>query len=117
MSKTWGVKTNISASSRTRSQAEIVQDIERGRISTEQQEGGSTTRRPRLTGFKAMASTEGGETAGRTSDDDELELLQSPCHTYQPGTYAGGGGEEMTALPRIGGLPERSGTHDSKDRG
>ena len=116
-SKTWGVKTNISASSRTRSQAEKMQDIERGRISAEQLEGGSTTRRPRITGFKAMTSTEGGETVGRTSDDDELELLQSPCHTYQPGTYAGGGGEEMTALPRIGGLPDRPGMHDSKDRG
>ncbi|OSS45096.1 hypothetical protein B5807_09398 [Epicoccum nigrum] len=116
-SKTWGVKTNISASSRARSQAEIVQDIERGQISAEQQEGGSTTRRPRITGFKAIASTEGRETVGRQSDDDQLELLQSPCHTYQPGTYAGRGGEEITALPRMGILPDRSDMYEPKDRG
>jgi hypothetical protein len=64
-----------------------------------------------------MASTEGGEMVGRESDDDELELLQSPCHTHQPGTYAGRGGEEITALPRIGVLPDRPDMYEPKDRG
>lgn len=116
-SKTWGVKTNISAASRTRSQVGTGQDIERGQISTKQREGGSTTRRPHITGFKAMASTETRETAGSESDDDQLELLQSPCHTYQPGTYAGSGGEDMTAQPKLGVLPDRSDMYEPKDRG
>ncbi|KAF3003525.1 hypothetical protein E8E13_005436 [Curvularia kusanoi] len=149
----YGVTTDISTSTGLKSQAETVQDIERGRFSTEQQQKPptwnplrtlfpkqsrslqtsfwasvdreavpspppndvSTTRRPHITGFHAMASRTGTDTTGRGSVDERLELLQIPNQTYQPRTHRRED-EGITALPRIGVLPDRSYAYQSGNR-
>lgn len=64
------------------------------------------TRRPNITGFQAMASrTEGAETTGKASVDEQVELLQVPNSVYQTTGQCGSEHDDITALPRVGVLP------------
>ena len=137
----FGVTTDISTASWTKSQAETVGDTERGYLEGEQtrtsvwnplrtlfpkqtrsfqtsfwssvDRSGSPplrnepTRRPNVTGFKAMDSrTEGAETTGKASLDEQVELLQVPSRTYQTFKQHGSEHDDITALPRIGVLTD-----------
>jgi hypothetical protein len=65
------------------------------------------TRRPNVTGFQAMDSrTEGAETTGKASVDEQVELLQVPSRAYQNSEQYGSRNDDITALPKVGILPD-----------
>lgn len=65
------------------------------------------TRRPNVTGFRAQAPrTEVAETTGKASIDEHVELLQVPDNVYRTLGRYGSEYDDITALPRIGILPD-----------
>jgi hypothetical protein len=130
----FGVTTDISTSSGTKSQTETVIDIERGHLQNELtrpslwnplrtllpkqsrsfqtsfwssvDRSGSPplcderTERHNATSIRAtMSRTEGAETTGKASVDEQVELLQVPTSIYPAGQHSPEP-EEITALPR-----------------
>ena len=68
---------------------------------------GEPTRRPNATGFQAMVTrTEVAETTGEANSDEQVELLQVPGNSYQSSRPRDSEYDDLTALPRIGGLPD-----------
>lgn len=75
------------------------------------------TRRPNVTGFLAMDQrTESAETTGKASVDEQVELLQVPRRIHQNAQYRSEH-DDITALPRIGVLPDDGYARDSSTRG
>lgn len=65
------------------------------------------TRRPNVIGFQAISSrTEGAETTGKASVDEQVELLQVPSSVYRATGNYGSAHDDITALPRMGVLPD-----------
>ncbi|KAJ4990484.1 cytidine and deoxycytidylate deaminase zinc-binding region [Stagonosporopsis vannaccii] len=63
------------------------------------------TRRPSITGSKGPPRTEGAETTGNPSLDEQVELLQVPRSSYQPRVCQNSEGDDITALPQLEQLP------------
>jgi len=75
------------------------------------------TRRPNVTGFQAMGSrTEGAETTGKASVDEQVELLQVPSRAYQTSAEYGSEQDDITALPKLGVPPDDEYSRSSPDR-
>lgn len=50
--------------------------------------------------------TEGTEIIGKVSVDEQVELLQVPSRAYQISEQYGSEHDNITALPKIGALPD-----------